>query len=96
VLVTHTLQHESVMPTTLVPGFLYLGNYDTASRQEILKAFNITHVLNVSSAGTAAGSSRYTCQPRKGCLIPAPTHHMHQQPWIVHPGSWIVTTHRPR
>ncbi len=40
--------HESVMPTTVVPGFLYLGSYDTASRQELLKAMNISHILNVS------------------------------------------------
>lgn len=36
------------MPTTVVPGFLYLGSYDTASRQELLKAMNISHILNVS------------------------------------------------
>jgi dual specificity MAP kinase phosphatase len=39
--------HESVMPTTVVPGFLYLGSYDTASRQELLKAMQITEILNV-------------------------------------------------
>jgi hypothetical protein len=39
---------ETVMPTTVVPGFLYLGSYDTASRQELLKAMQITDILNVS------------------------------------------------
>lgn len=38
---------ESVMPTSIVPGFLYLGSYDTASRSEVLKAMAITHMLNV-------------------------------------------------
>jgi hypothetical protein len=36
------------MPTTIINGFLYLGSYDTASRQDLLKAMGITHVLNVS------------------------------------------------
>jgi dual specificity MAP kinase phosphatase len=77
VLVTHTLQHESVMPTTLVPGFLYLGNYDTASRQEILKAFNITHVLNVSSsadtaAGHVAAATHACCTGIPGSIISLP------------------------
>jgi hypothetical protein len=42
------------MPTTVVPGFLYLGSYDTASRQELLKAMQITDILNVRAAGRAA------------------------------------------
>ncbi|GBF92534.1 hypothetical protein Rsub_05148 [Raphidocelis subcapitata] len=41
---------ESVMPTTVVPGFLYLGSYDTASRQELLKAMQITDILNTVPA----------------------------------------------
>jgi len=43
-------QHESCMPATIVPGYLYLGSYDTASRQDLLKAMGITHVLNVSAS----------------------------------------------
>eukprot|EP00879_Flechtneria_rotunda_P019129 GHRR01020084.1.p1 GENE.GHRR01020084.1~~GHRR01020084.1.p1 ORF type:complete len:127 (+),score=7.16 GHRR01020084.1:180-560(+) len=39
--------HDSCMPTTIINGFLYLGSYDTASRQELLKAMGITHILNV-------------------------------------------------
>ena len=42
-------QHcETVLPTCILPGFLYLGSYDTASRSEMLKAMAITHILNVS------------------------------------------------
>ncbi len=41
-------RQQSVMPTTLQPGFLYLGSYDTASRQELLKAMDISYILNVS------------------------------------------------
>ncbi len=40
-------QCESVLPTAILPGFLYLGSYDTASRSEMLKAMAITHILNV-------------------------------------------------
>jgi hypothetical protein len=43
-----TCPHESCMPATIISGTLYLGNYDTASRQDLLKAMGITHVLNVS------------------------------------------------
>lgn len=46
--ITTTGRPETVMPTTVVPGFLYLGSYDTASRQELLKAMQITDILNVS------------------------------------------------
>ena len=38
---------EAIIPTVVIPGFLYLGNYDTSSRAEILKAMAITHILNV-------------------------------------------------
>lgn len=38
------------MPATIITGFLYLGSYDTASRQDLLKAMGITHVLNVSNS----------------------------------------------
>lgn len=45
---TERRQQESVLPTAIIPGSLYLGSYDTASRSEILKAMGITHILNVS------------------------------------------------
>jgi len=38
--------NEAVIPTAVIPGFLYLGSYDTASRSELLKAMAITHILN--------------------------------------------------
>eukprot|EP00877_Chromochloris_zofingiensis_P013562 jgi/Chrzof1/845/Cz01g31050.t1 len=53
-------QHESVMPTTIVPGFLYLGSYDTASRQELLKAMNITHILNTVPTCQALYKNTFT------------------------------------
>lgn len=43
-----TAHHESCMPATIISGFLYLGSYDTASRQDLLKSLGITHILNVS------------------------------------------------
>ena len=38
---------NSVFPSEILPGFLYLGSYDNASRSELLKAQAITHILNV-------------------------------------------------
>lgn len=43
----------SVLPTAVIPGSLYLGSYDTASRSELLRAMGITHILNVSAVGVA-------------------------------------------
>ena len=37
----------SAFPTEILPGFLYLGSYDNASRSELLKAMGVTHILNV-------------------------------------------------
>lgn len=51
-------QHESCMPATIISGFLYLGSYDTASRQDLLKAMGITHVLNVRAAAGGGGVGR--------------------------------------
>lgn len=42
----HKSHQESVLATPIIPNFLYLGSYDTASRSELLKAMNITHMLN--------------------------------------------------
>ena len=43
-------QQPSAYPSEILPGFLYLGNYDNASRCELLKALDVTHILNVRSA----------------------------------------------
>lgn len=51
-------QQESVLPTAIIPGSLYLGSYDTASRSEILKAMGITHILNVSGASCLQSYNR--------------------------------------
>lgn len=57
----HTLaQHDdsadksSAFPTEILPGFLYLGSYDNASRSELLKTVGITHILNVRRYADAA------------------------------------------
>jgi hypothetical protein len=39
---------QSAFSTEILPQFLYLGSYDNASRAELLKAQNITRILNVS------------------------------------------------
>ncbi|KAJ9527252.1 hypothetical protein QJQ45_025531 [Haematococcus lacustris] len=47
VMSTHeNIKPEAVIPTGVIPGTLYLGSYDTASRSEMLKAMGITHILN--------------------------------------------------
>lgn len=52
-----TSPHESCMPATIISGFLYLGSYDTASRQDLLKAMGITHVLNVSTCSMLSAAA---------------------------------------
>ncbi|WIA33045.1 hypothetical protein OEZ86_006202 [Tetradesmus obliquus] len=52
--------HESCMPTTILPGFLYLGSYDTASRQELLKAIGVTHILNTVPTCPALYKNTFT------------------------------------
>jgi protein-tyrosine phosphatase len=37
---------QAVLPMAIIPGFLYHGNYDTASRADIMKALAMTHLLN--------------------------------------------------
>ncbi|KAK1619785.1 hypothetical protein QYE76_025302, partial [Lolium multiflorum] len=37
---------DSAFPSEVLPGFLFLGSYDNASRSEVLKTLNITHILN--------------------------------------------------
>lgn len=62
-------QCETVMPTAIIPGFLYLGSYDTASRSEILKAMTITHILNVRLAASYAWGTAFDaacpCRPSR-------------------------------
>jgi len=36
----------------VLPGFLFFGSYDNASRTEVLKTLGITHVLNVRASGS--------------------------------------------
>ena len=39
---------QSAFSSEILPQFLFLGSYDNASRAELLKAQNITRILNVS------------------------------------------------
>lgn len=45
----------SAFPSEIVPGFLFLGSYDHASRHEILKTLGIGYILNVGAAWPSAG-----------------------------------------
>ncbi|TKW41283.1 hypothetical protein SEVIR_1G304700v4 [Setaria viridis] len=39
-------KHESAFPTEVLKDFLFLGSYDNASRSEVLKTLNVSHILN--------------------------------------------------
>lgn len=41
-------EEKSAWPTQILPGFLYLGGFDHASRSDLLKAMDISHILSVS------------------------------------------------
>ena len=43
-----SVPRPSAFPSEVIPDFLYVGSFDHASREEILKSLGITHVLNVS------------------------------------------------
>ncbi|KAG2433478.1 hypothetical protein HYH02_012596 [Chlamydomonas schloesseri] len=50
----------SVLPTAVIPGSLYLGSYDTASRSELLRAMGITHILNTWPSNPALFKNSFT------------------------------------
>ena len=41
---------ESAFPTEVLADFLYLGSYDNAARNELLKAVGIRHIVNTVRA----------------------------------------------
>ena len=41
------LAKEGALPSEIIPGLLYLGSHDHASRNSLLKALGVTHILNV-------------------------------------------------
>jgi dual specificity MAP kinase phosphatase len=45
---------DSAFPTEVLPGFLFLGSYDNASRSEVLRTLNITHILNVRNGAPSS------------------------------------------
>ncbi|GLC38618.1 hypothetical protein PLESTB_000453000 [Pleodorina starrii] len=51
---------HSVLPTAIIPGSLYLGSYDTASRSELLRAMGITHILNTWPSNPALFKNSFT------------------------------------
>lgn len=62
----------SAFPSEIVPGFLFLGSYDHASRHEILKTLGIGYILNVGAWGVAwVGDNGWgTCMVgRAGCRM---------------------------
>lgn len=44
---TDNLPALSALPTPIVEGFLYVGSYDNASRDQVMQLVGITHILNV-------------------------------------------------
>lgn len=62
---------SSAMPTTILPGFLYLGSYDHASRLELLKTMGIDHILSVRAHSTACCQPACAHQALTGARAPA-------------------------
>eukprot|EP00898_Chlorokybus_atmophyticus_P003203 jgi/Chlat1/3884/Chrsp26S04164 len=61
----------SALPTEILPRFLFLGSFDHASRSDVLKALNITNIVNtVPSCQNLYRNSfkYYTCSEAK--LLP--------------------------
>jgi len=58
----------------VLPGFLFLGSYDNASRTEVLKTLGITHVLNVRADRPPPPPACACCAPvaRIPCRSGAP------------------------
>ena len=54
-------EKASAFPSEVVPGFLYLGSYDHASRAELLKTLGISHILNVRPEGPAPPEQLARC-----------------------------------
>lgn len=61
----------SAFPSEIVPGFLFLGSYDHASRHEILKTLGIGNILNVSLAAAACWLCAALRAPEKHGLTAA-------------------------
>ena len=55
----------------VLPGFLFLGSYDNASRTEVMKALGITHILNVRTA-YLTHTCVTRCQHRSLCVVHRP------------------------
>ena len=63
----------SSLPTEIIPGFLYLGSYDDATRSSMLEILNIRHVLGVVPGVhnvTRRGTFTYCC-PTEPPTVPA-------------------------
>lgn len=55
----------SALPTEVVPGFLFIGSFDHASRADLLKTLGITHVLNVRYMNTNIRLQTTPCRIEK-------------------------------
>lgn len=67
--VSERRQQDTVLPTAIIPGCLYLGSYDTASRSEILKAMGITHILNTVPTSPALFRNTFTYHTVTSALV---------------------------
>jgi hypothetical protein len=83
--------HDSCLPSAVLDGWLFLGSYDTAARQELLKVFGITHILNVRDRRWRVAACSYTQQlaspqPTPSCLMPIHAHVLPQLMLTCEPG----------
>eukprot|EP00899_Mesostigma_viride_P023790 jgi/Mesvir1/4596/Mv15824-RA.1 len=62
----------SALPTEIIPNFLFLGSYDTASRAELLRDMGIKHIVNVVPAchNLFRNTFTYHTYPPEGTTLP--------------------------
>ena len=58
----------AAFPSEILPGFLFLGRYDHASRSDLLKILSVTHILNLvpTCDNLYKNSYEYTTASSKG------------------------------
>ncbi|CAI5976118.1 unnamed protein product [Closterium sp. NIES-64] len=91
-------QAHSAFSSEIIPGFLFCGSYDNASRSELLKAQGITRILNVSDrshrgASVRKGISSFLQAVHTHLFFLSPGHSIHpQSPRIVPSAPPRLTT----
>uniref|UniRef100_A0A453PFM1 Tyrosine specific protein phosphatases domain-containing protein n=1 Tax=Aegilops tauschii subsp. strangulata TaxID=200361 RepID=A0A453PFM1_AEGTS len=88
---------DSAFPSEVLKGFLFLGSYDNASRSEVLKTLNITHILNVQQCERGASRVLVHCMSGKNRSAAVVTAFlMKSRGWRLAPSLQWVKDRRPQ